>query len=96
MVLRPELDPPVDYQVYPYPYEDVRREYQRHVHEPQQQRIETDVHHYDAQYGHEHPAVPHSGAQQFVMDMVAVRQERVAVLAQTVQHHSRDIQQWHD
>lgn len=96
MVLRPELDPPVDYQVYPYPYEDVRREYQRHVHEPQQQRIEADVHHHDAQYGHEHPAVTHSGAQQLVMDMVAVRQERVAVLAQTVQHHSRDIQQRHD
>ena len=96
MVLRPDFDPFIDEQVHPDPDDDVHRENQRHIHEPQQQRVEADVHHHDAQYGHEHPTVPHPGAQQLVVDVVAIRQEGVAVLAQTVQHHPRDIQQRHD
>ena len=85
----PSPDEYVDRQMQQGPAYDIDDNQQRHVHPPRQQDVQADEEHRDEQDRHHHHPHTHARAQQLVVEMVLVRQERVLALAQAVQHLAR-------
>ena len=93
MVFRVYLDAKVDPELEGRPDDNVYQQDDRGVGAGGQECIksyEKDHYAYDCQ---QDIPVSHTGAQQFVVDMVLVRQERIAAFADAVDDHAHDVEQ---
>ena len=75
-----------------HPYQDVDAQNNRDVHLPYHQQVYYDEQHCQQADGQHHLAHAQSAAQQLVVNVALVGQERILAVAHTVAHHSHHVQ----
>ena len=93
MVFRVYLDATVDPELEGRPDDNVYQQDDRSVGACGQECIKSYEKDHDAYDCQQDIPVSHTGAQQFMVDMVLVRQERIAAFADAVDDHAHDIKQ---